>query len=330
MGAAVVVRYLLPVLLPFGIGTVVALAAEPLVQLGTSRLRLSRPLAAGVGVTVTLGMLLTLLWLIGALLLRHLMEMAGQLPDLGQTAQQGAQVLKSFLLELTDRFPEGLQTGARQTVEGVFSDGTAILSQAGKMFSSAASSLLSRVPGGAFAVGTGVFSSYLISGRLPRLKKAIAARLPQSYYEILQPKLRRARSVLLCWVKAQLKLMGLCFSVVFLGFSVLRLPNAALLAALIAVVDAVPMVGSGVVLIPWAAIAFLQEDHFLAIGLLCTYAAAFLSRSLLEPRILGKQLGLDPLLTLFCLYTGFRLLGLPGLLLAPFFAMGIKTLFLKK
>ena len=98
----------------------------------------------------------------------------------------------------------------------------------------------------------------------------------------------------------------------------------------IAVVDAVPRVGSGVVLLPWALIALLQENHFLSIGLLCTYGAASLSRSLLEPRIVGKQLGLDPLLTLFALYAGFRFLGLPGLLLAPFFAMAIKMLFLKK
>lgn len=330
VGAAVAIRYLLPVLWPFAAGALVALAAEPLVRLSTEKLRLRRTFAAGLGVSVTLLMLFTLAWFAGALLLRRLMDMASELPDLGDTAMQGVAVLRNFLMEATESLPETLRTGAQQTVEGLFDDSRAIVSQAGKMVSSAATAVLSRVPNGAFGVGTGIFSSYLISARLPKLKKGVAASLPQSYYEKVLPKLRKVRRVLFAWLKAQLKLMLLCFGIVSLGLMILQVKNAALLALLVAVVDAVPMVGSGVILLPWALIALLQSDHFLAIGLLCTYGAASLSRSLLEPRIVGRQLGLDPLLTLFSLYAGFRLLGLPGLLLAPFFAMAIKMLFLKK
>lgn len=330
MGAGVAIRYLLPVLWPFAAGTVVALAAEPLVRLSTEKLHLHRSVAAGVGVSVTLVMVLTLTWFVGALLLRRLMDAAQDLPDLGETAMQGVTVLRDFLLDAVGTLPQTLRSGAQQTVEGLFDDSEAVVSQAGKMVSAAASSILSRVPNGAFAVGTGIFSAYLISGRLPKLKKGIATHLPQSYYAQALPKLRRVRKVLFAWLKAQLKLMALCFFVVCLGLLILQVNNAVLLSLLIAAVDAVPMVGSGAVLLPWALIAFLQDNHFLAIGLLCTYGVAFLSRSLLEPRIVGRQLGLDPLLTLFTLYAGFRFLGLPGLLLAPFFAMAIKMLFLKK
>ena len=88
-----------------------------------------------------------------------------------------------------------------------------------------------------------------------------------------------------------------------------------------ALVDAVPMLGTGIVLIPWSLISFLQQDIPRAIGMLGIFISATLVRSVLEPRLVGKQLGLDPLATLIALYLGYRLLGLPGLIAAPLLAV---------
>ena len=87
--------------------------------------------------------------------------------------------------------------------------------------------------------------------------------------------------------------------------------------ALIAVVDALPVLGSGTVLLPWAAVSLLRGSGGLAIGLTVTYAAAAFARSALEPRLLGRQIGLPPLLTLLSLYAGYRLFGLAGMILLP-------------
>ena len=97
----------------------------------------------------------------------------------------------------------------------------------------------------------------------------------------------------------------------------LRQRYALLLAALIAAVDALPVFGVGTVLLPWAAVALLRGETAAGLGLLLTYGAASLTRTALEPRFLGRQIGLSPLLTLASMYAGFRLYGILGMILLP-------------
>ena len=92
-------------------------------------------------------------------------------------------------------------------------------------------------------------------------------------------------------------------------------------AVVIALVDAFPILGTGTVLVPWSLISFLQGDSMMAFGLLALYSAATITRTILEPRLVGKQLGLDPLITLIALYAGFKLFGLPGMIFAPILAV---------
>ena len=70
-------------------------------------------------------------------------------------------------------------------------------------------------------------------------------------------------------------------------------------------------------MLPWALVCLLQGNHVLSVGLLGIYAAAAITRSVLEPRLIGRQMGIDPLLTLVALYLGYRLWGVLGMLLAP-------------
>ena len=98
---------------------------------------------------------------------------------------------------------------------------------------------------------------------------------------------------------------------------ILRIPDALLWASGICLVDAFPILGTGTVLLPWSLLCFLQADTARAIGLISTYVAVTLTRSLLEPKFLGRHLGLDPLVTLLALYAGFRLWGIGGMILAP-------------
>ena len=113
------------------------------------------------------------------------------------------------------------------------------------------------------------------------------------------------------------------FAIVCGGFLLLRIPYAPVWAALTALVDAIPILGTGTVLLPWALICFLQGETVRALGLLGTYAVAMLSRSILEPRLVGKQLGLDPLVTLAALYTGFRIWGIAGMILSPVICVAV-------
>ena len=90
-----------------------------------------------------------------------------------------------------------------------------------------------------------------------------------------------------------------------------------------AAVDAFPILGTGTILVPWSLVCLLQHNSGKALGLLGLYALTALTRSTLEPKLVGRQLGLDPLLTLIALYTGFRLWGILGMFLMPMLAITV-------
>jgi predicted PurR-regulated permease PerM len=107
------------------------------------------------------------------------------------------------------------------------------------------------------------------------------------------------------------------------GFWLLGISRSLVLAGLIAILDAFPVLGVGTVLIPWALLCLLREETIRGIGLLALYAVVWLSRSILEPRLIGKGLGLDPLVTLMAIYAGWKLWGISGMLLAPILALTV-------
>lgn len=321
-------KYLLPVAMPFLLGAAVAWLSEPVVVPVARRWK--RGWAAGLGVTLTLAGLGVLLALLGAMAVRQMGRLAQRVPELTQSAQQALTSLQDWLVNLAEQAPEPVRPRLQQTVLSFFSDGSVLVQQLGQHIPGVVTTAIGTVGNGALTVGTGVVAAYLISARLPALKAGIAARLPDSWREKTLPALRRVKTALGNWLKAQLKLCAVTWAIVGVGFFVLRIPGALGWSLVVAVVDAVPILGTGTVLVPWAAICFLRQESLRAIGLLCIYAAAAVTRTVLEPKLVGQQLGLDPLTTLVALYLGFRFWGIPGLLLTPILASAGKSLLTSK
>ena len=309
------IKFLLPIVLPFLLGSFLALAAEPIVKRLSGKL--PRPAAAAIGVSATLILLICTLILLMAVLVREIGLLVNALPDLSQSAQGGLKALEGFLLHLADRMPVGVRPLVSQTVTGFFSNGSAIMQQLLQRLPSLASSLLGWIPGSAVALGTGILSGFMVSARFPRIKSWLQELRSTAALKQYLPVLKQVRAALAGWLKAQLKLIALCFFIVSIGLMLLRVPYAPIWAFLIALVDAIPVLGTGTVLLPWGLISLLQGQSVKAIGLLGIYIVALLSRSVLEPRLVGKQLGLDPLVTLIALYIGFQLWGIGGMLLSP-------------
>lgn len=320
------IRYILPVMLPFAAGLFLALAAEPLVGMAQKRLLLGRSLASGLGVSVTLLLLCGILTLLGALLVKELGRLAGVLPDVGQTVQQGLTMLQNVLTDAAEKAPAGMQPMLTGSVARFFQDGTALTEQVTRKVPAALTAVLGWVPDGALGLGTALLSAFMISGRLPNIRKWVAAHLPESWHSRYLPALRRCRKALGGWLKAQLKLSAVTFAIVGIGFMLLRIPYGIGWAGAVALVDAVPVLGTGTVLVPWALVCLLQQNHLRAIGLLVIYGIALVTRTALEPRLVGRHLGLDPLLTLLALYLGYRFWGIPGMILAPLLATAAKSL----
>lgn len=310
-------RYLLPLIFPFLLGAALALAAEPMVKFLCKRLHLPRSLAAGLGVGMAFCMTALLVLLLCAFIVRELKILAGVLPDLEETTKSGISLLQNWLLGLTVYTPQSIQPLLQQNVSALFSGGTAILDKAIRYVLGLAGGLLSHIPDSALSLGTGIISAFMISARLPRIQAWIKKILPREKLQSILTALKRVKTAVFGWLTAQCKLMGMTFLFLTVGFWILQIPHALLWALGVSAVDAFPVLGTGTILFPWALICFLQGNTARAIGLIGVYAVISVSRSVLEPKLVGKQLGLDPLVTLIALYAGYKIWGIGGMILAP-------------
>lgn len=323
------VRFLLPIVTPFLFATALALIAEPLVR-GLSRLlHLRRGIAAGIGVTVTLLLTILLLLALCALLVRQLGTLAGILPDLESATISGLDSLELWLLGLAQKAPNGISPLLVQSVEGMFSGGSAVLDRITTGLLNLATSLLKALPDSALGLGTWVLASFMLSARLPKIRAWLTDHLPQSWHDKYAPYLQTLKKSLSGWILAQAKLVGITFAILCLGFVLLQISHPILWAAATCLVDILPVLGTGTVLIPWGIVCFLQGENIRGVGLLAVYVVISLLRSVLEPRFVGKQLGLDPLVTLLAIYAGYQLWGLAGILLAPILAVVAAQIFLQ-
>ena len=319
-------RYLLPLFLPFLLGAGLALAAEPLVGFLSGRLRLRRPLATGIGITCAFSFLALLVMMLCAFIIRELRNLAGILPELEGMFRSGVDTADHFLQDLAQRAPGELGPVLKRNVDSIFAGGDGLFRRVADFLLKLASGILSHVPDSALGLGTGIISSFMFSAKLPKIRVWLKNRIPTAQIVPVLTALRRLKDALWGWLKAQAKLSSVTFALSLTGFFLLRILHAPLWALLVALVDAFPILGTGTVLVPWSIVSFLQGDHFLAFGLLGLYAAAALIRSVLEPRFLGKQLGLDPLVTLIALYAGFQVWGIGGMILAPILAVAATQL----
>lgn len=317
LGIWLFMGYLLPIGLPFLLGILLALAAEPATKLLSGKLGLPRGGATALSVSAVFLLTVTVLSFLLALLVRQLQQLSGILPGLAQTVTQAFSLLQSWLQNLAHRLPDPMQRPVTDLTAKLFSGGSALLEQLAMQLPKLATGLLGGVSQGMLGLITGIISAYMISNRLPALRQWWQRHQIPQWQQRWLPALRGLRKALGGWLWAEVKLAGIAFVVMAAGFLLLRIENALVWAALITLVDAFPILGVGTVLVPWALVCFLQDDIVRGIGLLAIYAVAWLSRSILEPKLVGRGLGLDPLATLIAIYAGWKLWGIVGMLLAP-------------
>lgn len=141
--------------------------------------------------------------------------------------------------------------------------------------------------------------------------------LPDKPRELLNTSVHYTKNMVLVYIKSYAFLFLLTFVELTIGFLILRIPNAAILAILIAIFDLMPILGTGGILLPWALMLLIMDNYKLAIGILVLYLVITVIRNTLEPKIVGKQIGLHPLATLASMLLGLRLFGLVGLFAFP-------------
>jgi sporulation integral membrane protein YtvI len=311
----------LPISLPFLLGIGLALLAEPAVVLLAQKFHWKRAAATAAGVSAVLILSIATLTLLATVFMRQLGHLSDLWPRLEAAFLQAMEALRQWLLALAPRMPASLHRFIDQLAQDLLSDSGRFLSGLMSNLPQFATGLLGDLSQWLFGLITGIISSYMFSVRLPVLRQWIRQRLPQRWKQEYLPAVTGLKKALGGWVLAEIKLAAVAFVLLWLGFVLLKREHSLLLAALITLVDAFPVLGVGTILIPWSLLRLIQGDPATGFGLLGLYAVIWLIRSVLEPKLIGKELGLDPLVTLLCIYGGLKLWGIGGMLLAPIIAM---------
>ena len=315
---------LLPLLLPFVLAYGFSVWAEPAVAALGRRTRLPRWLRSGLCVSLLFAGTGAVLYLFVRVLWEELVRLVRQLPDLLRQLQPSFEALQDWLTGLVSRAPKGISGPAVRWVEALFANGDLFLQSLYGLLSNFISRVVTGVPRLFLGAVTTVIAAYMCSAALPEIKRWLRTRLPEAWSDRLRTLRNRVHGALGGWIRAQLKMMGIIFVLLTLGLWLLGVEFPLLFGGLIAVLDALPVLGTGTVLIPWALISFLQEQSARGFGLLVLYGVTALTRTALEPRLVGRSLGLHPLLTLIAFYVGFRLFGVPGMILLPLLAILVK------
>lgn len=320
------VKFLLPIALPFALGLMFALLAEPGVKFLCNRLRFPRAAASALTVSTGFIMIFALVWLLGAVAYRELTVLASGLPSFFEQVSGTVSNVRDWALNMVSRAPDGISQGMMRIVTDFFANGDMLLEKAASGALGMAGNIMGGIPGGALLIATAIISSFMISAQLPSLKERLRGRLSRQRLQKWVHALHRVKGAAGGWLKAQVKLSGVTLLIVGAGFLLLRVGNPLFWAIITAVVDAVPMLGTGTILIPWCLWCFVQGDSVRALGLLGLYVTAMMTRSVLEPKLVGRQLGLNPLLTLLTLYAGYQLWGIPGMIFAPILTVTVRQL----
>lgn len=311
-------RYLFPILLPFFIGWLLSLLFCPLAD------RLEKhKIPRWIGTWICLFLLFGAIGLFGALIGNRITAQAESfitvLPHYIASIQNAVDHLWAQFEEIQQALPGSIQPFLDKIQNSLSSILLSIV-QSG-------SSSLSSVPNFLLGLIVALFSSYFFTKDRDAIRnlaeKHIAPLLGASVNRTKQ----ELKTSLWGYVKTQLILMIYTFGICIVGLSLLRSPYALLLSVIIAIIDALPFFGSGFILWPGAVIHLILGDTKLCIGYLVIYAAVQVMRQIMQPKILGTQIGLHPLLTLFSMYFGFKCIGFWGLILGPIIAVLLRAYF---
>ena len=319
-------RFLLPWTLPFLIALALSTLLERPVRFLTGWLSLPRWAAAAI-CTLLLVLLLSgtlllagwRLWYETSLLLDRLPRLIASLPSLGAQAEDWAY---RYIIAA----PPDLQDFLWDTLEALLNRASTLPTQLYDQAAAGVAAALSALPQLGLFLFTTALATYFSSAGRPTLLAFLRRQVPLPWRPKVRAGLGRLQGALKGWLLAQGTLMLITFGELAVGFLLLGVELALLLAALVALVDALPVFGTGTVLLPWAGAELLSGRLQMCLGLLALYAVVTVVRSLLEPKLTGARAGLPPLAALLAMYMGFQAFGVAGMVLSPLCAVLLKEL----
>lgn len=328
-------KYALGAVIPFILGALIAALISPVADLISKKTKIPRKAVAATLTLLFFAAIATLIYVaisrlvseLGNLLLRLTSDpeaISGRISEIGRILGQKfgflrklfeSDELKQLGLDLDRILPEALSS---------------IVSRLSASLPNAAVGFFTKIPEMLLCVAVILISAFYFCCDRGAISGAFISLLPDHWQKRIPDYKKKVTSTLTGYLKAYLLIMLITFCEVFLGLSLLGVNYAFIVSIVVAIVDILPILGTGTVLVPWSIFAFVTSNTRLGIGLLILYGVVLVIRQFLEPKIVGTTLGIHPLATLASIYIGIKFLGFGGIFIGPVAAMLIKSFLFKK
>jgi sporulation integral membrane protein YtvI len=318
-----IIKYLFVWIAPFIFGYFLAVIVQPVVTFMTKTLKINRK-AAGIISVVAFIILLSLLLTMGLTrLIYELISVFNMMPHFFSKVISSINAFSDKFTGMFDNLPKDI---AHQ-LGNLFNDFSLQITKLSSFTSGAATFTLktaAMVPGVVLNIIITIVSACFISCDYPDIRSFMMRQLPEKYQKWAMKIKEFFFKTIASFIRAYLTLMLITFLELCIWLSILRVPHAIMVSALISLVDVLPVLGTGSIVLPWAVFEIITGDIHLGLLLMLMYTFILIIRNILEPKIVGYHIGLYPLCTLIAMFVGFNAFGTVGLFLLPIAIIIIK------
>ena len=302
--------------MPFVIGWIIAMIANPLVRMLERRLKVARKHTSMVIIIGVLAVIIVAIYFLGVKIGEETRSFLEQAPEMysefREEFQDAGKNLESIISELPQNIQESLEE-AQKDIGDITGQEVKKISQ---FTVDKAGTFARNIPGILISIIFSILSAYFFIADRDRILEFGRNHTPQIIQEKWRMMAESFKMVFGGYFKAQFKIMAVIGVILFIGMLILKVRFAILVAILVAFLDMLPFLGTGTVLIPWAVFKLLSGDIRYAVGLVILYLVTQLVRRIIEPKLVGDSIGMNPLATLIFMYIGYRVGGVLGMILA--------------
>ena len=311
-------KYLMPAITPFLIGSLVAVSLRPLAKWVAGVTKVKQKWMAVIILVLFYSIVGTLLAISGIRLVSAIGHFFSVIPDYYRSSIEPA--LGQSFSTLVTLFQE-IDPSLQATIQSLTGN---VISSLANLVTTVSTAVINWVTGfaGAFPVFfinflISVLASFYVSADYPGIKSFIQKQLSPEKLQILTQIKNNTFKFFGSYLKACCIMTLIMFGELLIGFLLMGFRNAPVLALVIALFDALPVVGTGTILIPWVIVSLISAELSRALKLIILYVVVLVVRNTIEPKVVGMQIGLYPLITLLCMYLGASLFGIVGLIAFP-------------
>ncbi len=311
-------KWLLIYLFPFIIGTVITIVVQNPSAFLSKKTKIKKQIWA---LLLVLSIYLLVFILIGLIFFAICYFVSNIISSENTVLNEVSKIYDAVNFKLKNiELPDFVENQFSQTSQSVMSSVT-------KYIANLAKKTIKTIP--ALLTGTifTLIASCYIATDFDRFKTSVLSITKPNYILAIKEIKIIFKDNILKIITGYFKILLITFVELTIGLILLKVKNAIIISVIIAFLDLLPVLGTGTVLIPWGIFNLFTGNYYFGIGVIILYAVVSLVRNIIEPKIIGKQIGLHPLIALICVFIGLKLFGIVGIFILPIIVIMIYKMY---